>query len=126
MKSESLAKLSVVNLEYYAYHGVKNEEKKLGGKYQLDVDIHYDSKNAVINDDINYAVNYEEIVYAVSELMLNESYDLIETLANEMLNTIFDKFEQVMIATVRIRKMNVPMRRVVKFVEIEQSLERGE
>jgi len=126
MKSESLAKLSVVNLEYYAYHGVKEEEKKLGGKYQLDVDIHYDSNNAVINDDINYAVNYEEIVFSVSELMLNESYDLIETLANEILNTIFDKFEQVMIATVRIRKMNVPMRRVVKYVEIEQSLERGE
>jgi dihydroneopterin aldolase len=126
MKSESLAKLTISNLEYYAYHGVKKEEKKLGGKYQLDIDVHYDSKNAAINDDINYAVNYEEIVYIVSELMLNESYDLIETLANEILNTIFDKFELVVVATVRIRKMNVPMRRVVKFVEIEQSLERSE
>ena len=126
MKSESLAKLSIVNLEYYAYHGVKKEEKKLGGKFQVDVDLHYDSKNAVINDDINYAVNYEEITFSVSELVLNESYDLIETLANEILNTIFDKFESVMIATVRIRKLNVPMRRVVKYVEIEQSLERGE
>lgn len=126
MKSESLAKLTISNLEYYAYHGVKKEEKKLGGKYQLDIDVHYDSKNAAINDDINYAVNYEEIVYIVSELMLNESYDLIETLANEILNTIFDKFELVVVATVRIRKMNVPMRRVVNFVEIEQSLERSE
>jgi dihydroneopterin aldolase len=126
MKSESLAKLSIVNLEYYAYHGVKKEEKKLGGKFQVDVDLHYDSKNAVINDDINYAVNYEEVVFAVSELVLNESYDLIETLANEILNTIFDKFEAVMIANVRIRKLNVPMRRVVKYVEVEQSLERSE
>lgn len=126
MKAESLAKLSIVNLEYYAYHGVKKEEKKLGGKFQVDVDLHYDSKNAVINDDINYAVNYEEVVFAVSELVLNESYDLIETLANEILNTIFDKFEAVMIATVRIRKLNVPMRRVVKYVEVEQSLERSE
>lgn len=126
MKSESLAKLSIVNLEYYAYHGVKKEEKKLGGKFQVDVDLHYDSKNAVINDDINFAVNYEEVTFAVSEIVLNESYDLIETLANEILNTIFDKFESVMIANVRIRKLNVPMRRVVKYVEIEQSLERGE
>ncbi len=126
MKLESLAKLSIVNLEYYAYHGVKKEEKKLGGKFQIDVDLHYNSKNAIINDDINYAVNYEEVVYNVSELVLNESYDLIETLANEILNTIFEKFEEVKIASVRIRKLNVPMRRLVDYVEIEQSIERGE
>lgn len=126
MKLESLTKLSIINLEFYAYHGVKKEEKKLGGKFQVDLDVYYNSKKAVINDDINFAVNYEELVFTVSELMLNEVYDLVETLANEILNSILDKFEQVEKVGVKIRKMNVPMRRVVNYVEIEQNMERGE
>ena len=126
MKTESLAKLSVVNIEFYAYHGVKDEEKKLGGKFQVDVDIYYDSTKAAINDNINFAVNYEEVVFTISEIVSNEGYDLIETLANEILNTILEKFELVQKAKIRIRKMNVPMRRIVKYVEIEQSMERSE
>jgi len=126
MKIESLSKLNIINLEFYAYHGVKKEEKKLGGKFQVDVELVYDSKNAVIKDDINFAVNYEEIVFTVSEIVLNESYDLIETLANEILNSIMDKYEEVKKVKVKIRKLNVPMRRIVKYVEIEHSMERGE
>lgn len=126
MKIESLSKLNITNLEFYAYHGVKKEEKKLGGKFQVDIELVYDSKNAVINDDINFAVNYEEVVFTVSEIVLNESYDLIETLANEILNSVMDKYEEVKKVKVKIRKLNVPMRRIVKYVEIEQSMERGE
>ncbi len=123
---EKLAKLCITNLEFYAYHGVKNEEKKLGGKFQVDIDLYYDTTKAVINDDINFAVNYEEVVFVVSEIVTNEGYNLIETLTNEVLNALLDKFEAIQKTTIRIRKMNVPMRRIVKYVEIEQSMDRSE
>jgi len=126
MKVTSLAKLSIKNVQFYAYHGVKQEEKKLGGKYEVDLDLYYDSKNAIIRDDINDALNYEEAIFGVSEVLNYDSYNLIETMANEILNITMDKFEVLEKATVRIRKINVPMRRVLDHIQIEQTISRSE
>ena len=46
MKEASLTKLGIQNAQYYAYHGVKKEERKLGGKYEVDLDMWYDATNA--------------------------------------------------------------------------------
>ena len=126
MKQISLAKLTVVNAEFYAYHGVRKEERKLGGKYQVDMDVYYDTKEAALKDDISSAINYEELVFCISEVVANESYALIETIATEILNMVFDKFDQIQSAVVRIRKLNVPMRRVVDYVEIEQRMDKSD
>lgn len=124
MKRTSLTRLSIENAEYYAYHGVRQEERKLGGKYQVDLDLYYDATRAIINDDVKFAVNYEEAMYCISEVISTESYRLIETIANEISNMVMEKFRMVEKVTVRVRKLSVPMRRVVEFVECEQTLER--
>jgi dihydroneopterin aldolase len=124
MLKSSLTKLTIQNAEYFAYHGVKKEEQKLGGKYQVDIELYYDAKSAVVNDDVNYALNYEEVMYCISEVMTSESYSLVETVANEILNMLFEKFEALKKGTVRVRKYSVPIRSVIKCIEIEQSMER--
>ncbi|MFY8161726.1 MAG: dihydroneopterin aldolase [Candidatus Kapaibacteriota bacterium] len=124
MFNSSLTKLTIKNVEYYAYHGVKEEERKLGGKYQVDLDMYYDAKAAVINDDVNYAINYEEALFCVSGILTEENYALVETIASEILSALMDKFDFLMKATVRVRKLTVPMRRAVDYIECEQSVER--
>jgi 7,8-dihydroneopterin aldolase/epimerase/oxygenase len=124
MKETSLMKLSINSAEYYAYHGVKTEEQNLGGKYEIDLDMYYKATEAVVNDDVNYALNYEEAMYCIDEIISSETYHLIETIANEILNLALEKFPQMVKATCRIRKMNVPIRRVVKYIEAEQTMTR--
>lgn len=125
MIKSSLTRLSIVNAEYYAYHGVKPEEKKLGGKYEVDLDLYYDATTAIIKDDVKDALNYEEAMYCISEIINGtENYDLVETICNEILNMLMDKFANLISATVRVRKLNVPMRRVIGYIEAEQTIER--
>jgi dihydroneopterin aldolase len=125
MIKSSLTRLSIVNAEYYAYHGVKPEEKKLGGKYEVDLDLYYDATTAIIKDDVKDALNYEEAMYCISEIINGtENYDLVETICNEILNMLMDKFVNLISATVRVRKLNVPMRRVIGYIEAEQTIER--
>lgn len=125
MKQTSLTKLSIVNAEYYAYHGVKPEERKLGGKYEVDLDIYYDATSAIIKDDVKFALNYEEALFCVSEVINGEfAYNLIETICNEVLNQVMEKFPIVQKATVRVRKLAVPVRRVIGYIEAEQTIER--
>lgn len=124
MKKVSLTRLTIRSAEFYAYHGVKIEEQHLGGKYQVDLDMYYDAMDAIINDSVNNAVNYEVAMGSIEDVIASESYNLIETICNDILNSVMDKFPILKKATVRVRKMNAPIRRVVSFVEAEQTIER--
>lgn len=125
MVKEGLTRLSVSSAEYYAYHGVKSEEKKLGGKYEVDLDLYYNAKRAILSDNVKDSINYEEALFCVSEVINgNESYDLVETMCSDILDTLMDKFSELLIATVRIRKYAVPMRRIIGFIEAEQTFSR--
>lgn len=124
MKETSLLKLSIKNAQFYAFHGVKPEETKLGGKFQVDIDLYYKDTNAVMNDDVNYALNYEEALFTIQEVMTEENYNLIETLANEILETLLEKFDELQKATVRVRKLNAPVQYIIDHVEVEQTIER--
>lgn len=125
MFKPSLTRLSIVNAEYYAYHGVKPEEKKLGGKYEVDLDLYYDAKTAQLNDDVQDALNYEEAMFCISEVITgSDSYNLVETICSDILTMLMEKFKNLQKATVRVRKLNVPMRRVIGYIEAEQTIER--
>lgn len=125
MKKLSLCKLSVVNAQYYSFHGVLQEEKKIGGKYEIDLDMYYNSNDAALKDDVQHAINYEDALFLVDEIMGEESFDLIETIATEILNALMDRFDILQEATVRVRKLNAPLKAIVDYVEAEQTIIRN-
>ncbi|MBP7214497.1 MAG: dihydroneopterin aldolase, partial [Candidatus Kapabacteria bacterium] len=67
----NLTKLTIKNLEFYAFHGVKDEEKKLGGRYQMDLELYYDSSSAIATDKLSNALNFEEILHKIAEELAN-------------------------------------------------------
>lgn len=122
--AKSLIKLSLNNLQFYSYHGVKAEEQSLGGRYQVDADIWYNPMSAVISDDVSKAVNYEEIVFSINELVSGDSYNLIETLCFEIAQEILEKFSLIEKVTVRLRKLSVPLKHIIDHVEVEHTMQR--
>ncbi len=122
MKKTHLTKLTVKGAKFYAYHGVKEAERELGGKYEVDLDLYYDATSAIINDDVKYAVNYEEAIYTVSDVIGEESYNLIETLASEILNMLMEKFVDLKKASIRIRKFSIPIRNYTDYIEVEHTI----
>lgn len=125
MLKTSLTRLSIINAEYYAYHGVSPEERALGGKYEVDLDLYYDATTAIVNDDVKDALNYEEALFVVSEVIIGaDNYNLVEAICNDILSNLMDKFVQLQMASIRVRKLTVPMRRVIGYIEAEQTIER--
>ena len=119
-----LTKLQIKNASYYAYHGVANAEKALGGRYQVDLDIWYNAEPAIESDDIGYAINYQDVLYTVSDIIQNDNFNLIESLANEILIVLLEGFPIIEKITIRIRKLNAPVNQYVDFIEVERTLER--
>ncbi len=122
--AKSRIKLSLSNLQFYSYHGVKAEEQTLGGRYQVDVDLWYNPMSAVISDDVAKAVNYEEIVYSINELVNGDSYNLIETLCYEISKELLERFSLIEKVTVRLRKLSVPLKHIIDHVEVEHTMQR--
>jgi dihydroneopterin aldolase len=54
-------KLILRGMQFHGFHGVKQEEKKLGQKFVIDVDAWMDLAPAGDSDDISHTVSYTDI-----------------------------------------------------------------
>jgi 7,8-dihydroneopterin aldolase/epimerase/oxygenase len=120
------AKLTIKNAEYYGYHGVRDEERALGGRYQIDAELTYDASKAVVSDDISDAVNYEDVLFRIREHVAGEPYNLIETMAFDIGVSIIETMPTVQMVTIRVRKLNVPIQQVMESVQAEITVARKE
>lgn len=104
---------------FYAYHGVLSEEQSVGGKFEADVDIYTNFKNAAVKDSLKQTIDYDKAYKFMYQLALEQKYYLIETLATRIADGLLIKFEHIEKVAVRIRKNNPPLGGVVDCVEVE-------
>ncbi len=106
------------NMQFYGYHGVSPAEKHLGGKFEIDVEMRMDLKQACISDDLEATVNYEAVYKLVDRCVKNNSYYLIEALADSIARSMLKEFSVTDI-TVRVRKPHAPINGMLDTIEVE-------
>jgi dihydroneopterin aldolase len=95
---------TIKNLEFFAYHGLYEEEKVLGGLFLVDVLLETEVNREILT--IDHALNYESIYKVAAEEMKNRQ-DLIETVAQRILIRLTEVFrEQLVSISVTVSKPN--------------------
>jgi dihydroneopterin aldolase len=117
-----LARITLADIGVVGHHGYHAAEKELGQRFELDVELYVDIAAAAESDALADAVNYEDVYRLVERVMHEDRYSLLEALATDIVNSIYNDFE-VEGVTVRIRKPSVPHCPSLSHVEIE--VERG-
>lgn len=117
MKSFDIIKLH--NAVFYAYHGALTDEQTLGGKFEVDVELHCDLTTAKQTDDLEETVNYEKVYSLMKKIVTEKKYYLIEALAHSLGTGIVENFPQVQKTIVRVRKLGAPIHGVVDSVEVQ-------
>jgi 7,8-dihydroneopterin aldolase/epimerase/oxygenase len=107
------------NAVFYAYHGVMEDEQNLGGKFEIDVDMHCDFSSAAESDSLEKTVDYEKVYAFLRETVVTRKYYLLEALAHGIAGGILKAFPRVQAAQVRVRKPHPPVKGVVDYVEVE-------
>ena len=121
MKDTQLTGLiELEEMEFYAYHGCFKEEQMVGNRFLVRVNLETDCTLAAESDNIADALNYVNIYDIVREQIMQNSH-LLEHLSKRILDGIYEQFPQLLIATVKVSKMNPPMGGQMKCVSVTLS-----
>ena len=102
-------KIYIRDLEFIGYHGVFEEEKKLGQKFYVSLELITNLRDAGLNDDILKTTHYGEVAKTIEKVFFSKKYDLIETLAEDIAREILLNFNLISKLKLEIKKPWAPV-----------------
>ena len=114
-------KIYINNLEFIGFHGVFPEEKKLGQKFLVSLELIVDTKEAGKTGDLTKSVHYGLVAQDVERIFLEKSIDLIETCAENIAEMVLKKYELVKEVKVTVKKPWAPLQMHFENVAVEIS-----
>lgn len=112
-------KIIIENLEIIAEHGVFKEEKFLGQKFIVSLEMKTDTREAGKTGNLNASTHYGFVSDDVEKLLTSQSFDLIETCAEKTAEMILTKYPLISEVKVTIKKPWAPIRKHFDFVAVE-------
>ncbi len=117
-------KIFMKNMAFHGYHGVLEEEKKLGQKFFIDIILYVDLKKAGKTDDLNYTVNYGSVYEMLEDIVKNQRYNLLEALAENICKEVLDSFNKIEKINIKIKKPEAPVAGIFDYFAVEIERER--
>ncbi|HEY8575480.1 MAG TPA: dihydroneopterin aldolase [Devosia sp.] len=114
------------DLGFYGYHGLMSEEKALGQRFFIDLECGVDLTSPAQTDSIGQTVSYAAIYDVVKEAFEGRRMQLIEAVAQNIVDAVFQSFADVEWIIVRVRKPEAPIAMVRGEAAIELHRQRSE
>ena len=93
--------LELRGLHVFGYHGVDEEEQRLGQLFLFDLEMEVGERGA--DDRLENAIDYTQVAMAVRELSNTRRFDLIEALATAVADELLRRFRAERVV-VRVEK----------------------
>lgn len=119
-----MGKIYLKNIRLYAFHGCMDEEEKIGSDYVVNLVINADLTLSSQSDNLKDTVDYVSLHGIVKEEMSIRS-KLLEKVADRILKRIMKDHRQVVLAKVKVAKINPPIGGNVDEVAVERELDRS-
>lgn len=117
-------KISIKNLTINAFHGVHSYEKTESQRFVFNVDMYTDFYFAYKTDDVSDTVNYSSACKTITEVTLNNSFNLIEKLAYEVAFALFESQKAIKRITLTVDKPDAPVDAQFESVSVTVDLKR--
>jgi dihydroneopterin aldolase len=116
-------KISLDDMRFYAYHGVMEQERRVGGEYSVSLIVEANLTDAARTDDVADTINYAELYELVKREMATPS-KLLEHVAARIGQRAIEAYERITAVTVKVTKLNPPMGGDSKGASVELKLTR--
>lgn len=112
-------KIKILNLECYGKHGVYKEENVLGQKFVVSAVLYVDTRKAGTSDDLELSVDYGSVCHMINKFMQENTYKLIETVAEKLAEMILISYELVSQVTIEVKKPWAPIGLPIESAAVE-------
>ncbi len=114
--------ITICDLELFCNLGVPEEERSKPQRILLTIQIYYPFEKAAKSDEINDAVDYQQIVNDITIFCKGKNWKLIETFSSDIAKFILEGFN-VESVSVAVRKFIIPQ---TKYISAELTRKRSE
>ena len=94
-------RIILTGMQFYGFHGVNPEERRLGQSFIVDLTAELDLESAGASDNLADTVSYTHLYRAVRDVMEGEPYNLLEAAARNIADAVLS--HQALISAVRVR-----------------------
>ncbi|MDE6395812.1 MAG: dihydroneopterin aldolase [Muribaculaceae bacterium] len=115
--------LRLEGLKFHAFHGVLDQERKVGGEYVVDLILDNIGITAAETDNLDDTVNYAAIIETVRDEMEGPS-DLIEHVAWRIARALLKRFGSISSGSISVTKVHPPVQAVMRGATYHLSFER--
>lgn len=111
------------NLCVFAHHGVFDIEKEKGQNFYINAVLNTDLRESGLHDDLETSTDYGKVCEYMAEFMQDNTFDLIEAVAEKMAEGLLLTFPRIWSVILEIRKPSAPI--ALPFESVSVKIERG-
>ncbi len=111
--------ITVDRIAVHAFHGVMPEEKVLGQRFFISLDVEIDLRTAGQSDLLSETISYARLTEIACQIATNNRFKLIEALAESIASAILSEFRLAQGIKVKIEKPSAPIAAIFDTVAIE-------
>lgn len=112
-------KIRLKGLAFFGFHGCLPEERKLGQRFFVDLELRMDLEAAGHTDNLENTVNYAKVYDLVKGIVEGPPKKLIEAVAEAIASDLVRTFPGLEGVKVVVRKPEVPIPGILDHVEVE-------
>ncbi len=116
-------RITISNLEIFAYHGVLKEENSLGQKFLVSAELYTDISEAAREDEISKSINYASVCKDIESFLREHTFRLIETTADRLAKHLLHTYDRIERLRLEIKKPWAPILMTLDTVSVV--VERG-
>jgi len=121
-----LTTIKILGLQTYGYHGMFEEERRLGQKFVFDVQAELAASPSHAADDLGTSVRYDAIVNEAVRIATARHFRTLEALGHALAVGLLRSFEPVQSLRVAVSKLSPPIPHSVREIAVEVRLTRAE
>ena len=111
--------INLNNLIFHAYHGVHEEECILGNDFEVNVSVSFETDEPITS--LKHTINYATVFEIVKQRMALPT-PLLETLAQELAQEIYNFNERIKSIEISVEKKNPPIKSMQGSVSVHYKI----
>jgi dihydroneopterin aldolase len=118
MRADACDQLILQGMRFYGFHGIREDERRMGQWFEIDITAFADLTEAALSDDINRGLSYSVLYQGVKGIVEGTPMNLIEALARKIIDFCLS-WPQIQGVKVLVKKPQAPLKGPLAYAAVQ-------